>query len=142
MMGLSSSLRHHEWDLSFSGRLQLGNYVYNNVNAESAYLNVYNAPGFFRNISRSVNDSHFNNPYAYSDYYVQNVGFFRMDYISLGRTFDHVSGSQFNLHVAANIQNAFVISGYKGQDPELAGGVDNYMYPRARTFSLSVKVNY
>ncbi|GET33180.1 SusC/RagA family TonB-linked outer membrane protein [Prolixibacter bellariivorans] len=142
MMGLSSSLRHHEWDLSFSGRLQLGNYVYNNVDEESAYLNIYSAPGFFRNISRSVNDSHFDNPYAYSDYYVQNAGFFRMDYISLGRTFDHVSGSQFNLHVAANVQNAFVISGYKGQDPELAGGVDNYMYPRARTFSLSVKVSY
>jgi TonB-dependent starch-binding outer membrane protein SusC len=142
MMGLSSTLRHDDWDLSLSGRLHLGNYVYNYVDAESNYSNIGDDIFSLRNISTSVNDSHFWSFHSISDYFVQNASFFRMDYISLGRTFGHVSGSQFNLHVAANVQNAFVISGYKGQDPELAGGVDNYMYPRARTFSLAVKVEY
>ena len=65
-----------------------------------------------------------------------------MDYIRLGRAFDRVWNNNWAIHLEATVQNVFVITGYQGHDPEVINGLDSYMYPRARTFSLSVKVSY
>ena len=42
----------------------------------------------------------------------------------------------------ANIQNAFIITNYKGLDPEVNGGIDNNFYPRPRTIVLGLNLNF
>ncbi|MFC0183207.1 hypothetical protein ACFFJX_11815 [Pseudarcicella hirudinis] len=42
----------------------------------------------------------------------------------------------------ATAQNVFVITKYRGLDPEIAGGIDNKLYPRARTISLGAVVGF
>jgi len=39
-----------------------------------------------------------------------------------------------------SMQNALVITKYKGLDPEIAGGIDNMIYPRPRVFNLQLTV--
>ena len=47
-----------------------------------------------------------------------------------------------NLHVSAMVQNVFTITKYKGVDPESGNGVDTAVYPRPRTYSVTVGLNF
>jgi iron complex outermembrane receptor protein len=47
-----------------------------------------------------------------------------------------------SLNVFATVQNVATFTGYKGIDPEIAGGIDNNMYPRPRTYILGLKFNF
>ena len=47
-----------------------------------------------------------------------------------------------NLRISANCQNVFTITNYKGQDPELYGGIDNSFYPRPRTYTLGFNLQF
>ena len=65
---------------------------------------------------------------------------FRIDHITLGYSFDKFVG-RF-MRVYATVQNPFVITKYKGLDPELGNGIDNNIYPRPRTFVFGVSVDF
>ena len=47
-----------------------------------------------------------------------------------------------SIHLSANIQNVFTITNYSGIDPEVNGGIDSSVYPRPRTYSLTVGLNF
>jgi iron complex outermembrane receptor protein len=42
----------------------------------------------------------------------------------------------------ASVQNVFVVTKYSGLDPEIAGGIDNAIYPRPRVFALGVNLEF
>jgi iron complex outermembrane receptor protein len=65
-----------------------------------------------------------------------------MDNINLGYQFKNVASSKMNLYVSLTAQNAFVISKYKGLDPEVFNGIDNNFYPRPRIFLLGLKLDF
>jgi len=147
ILGISSKLNYCSWDFAFSGRLSLGNNVYNNVSSNSFYDNLYDRGNFgtigsLYNIPKLVNDTKFNSRQLYSDYYVENASFFRMDYISLGYSFTNLWKEKLGIRLSATVQNAFVITKYKGLDPEVATGIDVYSYPRARTISFGVNMEF
>ena len=48
--------------------------------------------------------------------------------ISLGYNVGKVLGAS-SLRVTANVQNAFLMTKYKGVDPEVSGGIDSNFYP-------------
>ena len=142
-MGLNSRLSYKNWDFSFSGRLSLGNYVYNNVNSGngvSAYM--YNGVGYATNVVQDALYTGWENPKYWSDYYIEDASFFRMDNMNLGYQFKNVASSKMNLYVSLTAQNAFVVSKYKGLDPEVFNGVDNNFYPRPRIFLLGLKLDF
>jgi iron complex outermembrane receptor protein len=144
LMGISASLTHKNWDIGFSGRVSLENYVYNNVNSTNGtYLDLYN-PGlnYLSNVLSSANEIEFSSAQYFSDYYVENASFFRMDNISLGYRFNNVLNNALDIRIGAVVQNAFVITEYKGLDPEVDGGIDNNFYPRARTFLMGITVDF
>ena len=87
-MGISSRLQVKSFDFSFSGRANIGNYVYNNTAASATYSTIYNQSGFFNNVPKLINDSKFVNPQYFSDFYIENASFFRMDNMSVGYTFN------------------------------------------------------
>lgn len=141
-MGINSRVRYQAWDFSFSSRINIGNYVYNNnVAGRAFYNNVYQL-GFLSNLPSAINDTHFVNQQQLSDYYVQNASFFKMDNISLGYTFNDLLSSKLKARVSATVQNAFVITKYDGIDPEVNGGIDNNIYPRPRVYLIGVSIDF
>lgn len=141
-MGISSSLQYKNWDFSFSGRVYLDNYVYNNIASDRAnYAAVYNQSGFLNNLPTSVNKTKFANPQYWSDFYVENGSFFRMDNISLGYNFSKLFTEKLSGRITATVNNAFIITNYSGLDPEVTGGIDNSIYPRPRIFTLGLNIN-
>lgn len=139
--GLSSRLKFGDWDFYLSGRLSLGNYVYNSIASFSFYENL-DWYGSLRNVPKTVKRTDFINPQIFSDYYIQNASFFRMEYMTLGYSFNNLWNDKLKIHLSAFAQNLFVLTGYKGQDPEVPTGIDGYSYPRSRTFSLGLNIDF
>ena len=65
--------------------------------------------------------------------------FLRLDNINVGYTFDKVFRNLGSLTITGNVQNVFVVTKYKGLDPEIGGGIDNNFYPRPRTYSIGAQ---
>ncbi|SHF44655.1 iron complex outermembrane recepter protein [Mariniphaga anaerophila] len=142
-MGFSSKLYYNSWDFGFSGRVNLNNYVYNNVwSGQATYNNLYNSAGYLNNISNNVFETGFENPKYFSDYYIQDASFLRLDNISLGYTFTNYLDERMKMRLYGTVQNVFVITRYEGLDPEVSEGIDNSVYPRPRTFMLGLSVNF
>jgi TonB-linked SusC/RagA family outer membrane protein len=142
LMGLNSRLRYKQIDFSFSSRLSLGNYVYNNVESGNAFYNNVYQLQHFRNVPKYITDTKFVSSQQYSDYYVQNASFFKMDNISAGYNFQNVLAKKVKARLSLTVQNAFFITKYKGLDPEINGGIDNNIYPRPRTVLLGLNVTF
>ena len=71
------------------------------------------------------------------------ASFFRMDNITLGYTFQKLFNDKQTARVYFTVQNPFVITKYKGLDPEISGeGIDKELYPRPRSFMLGVNLNF
>lgn len=142
-MGLSSMWRYKNWDISFAGRFNIGNYVYNNMFSNyGSYSNLYNSAGYLSNVNSNVLETNFNNPKYFTDYYMENASFFRMDNITVGYHFENIAESTVGLRLYGTVQNAFVVTNYRGLDPEVSGGIDNNIYPRPRTFVVGVSLDF
>jgi iron complex outermembrane receptor protein len=80
-------------------------------------------------------------PRLWSDYYIENASFLRMDNINLGFNVGKISKNT-SLRLSANVQNVFVITNYTGLDPEIPSGIDNNFYPRPRTYALGFNLDF
>jgi TonB-linked SusC/RagA family outer membrane protein len=141
-MGFSTTLTYDKFSLSIVARSNIGNYVYNNVQAglgNSQY--ILNPLVYLQNASTSYLQTHFFAPQYLSDYYVQNASFLKLDNLGLAYNLGKV-GRNMNLRVSANCQNVFVITKYTGIDPEVYSGIDNNVYPRPRNFSVGASLNF
>jgi len=142
LFGFSSYMNFYKFDLSFTLRASLGNYAYNNVASSKGYYGGMYLLGSLRNVHSSVLETNFNTQQLWSDYYIQDASFLKMDNISLGYTFDNLKGGDVGLRLHTTVQNVFTISEYDGLDPEISGGIDNNFYPRPRTFLLGFNLNF
>lgn len=143
--GISSQFNYENWSLSFVARGNTGNYLYNNINSLNANYANFAQPGYLRNVTSNVLETNFQDPsetVLLSDYYVENASFLRMDNINLGYYFGRVMNDKLDLRVNVNVQNVFVLTNYTGLDPEIAGGIDNDVYPRPRTYALGLHIGF
>jgi iron complex outermembrane receptor protein len=136
MLGLSSYMNYGRWDLSFTLRANMGNYVYNNVASNMGTYNEITVNASPRNLHSSVLETQFTGPNYLSDYYVEDASFLRLDNLTLGYT---TAFRGHSVRFFATGQNLFTITGYSGVDPT-AGvvGIDNNIYPRARTITTGL----
>lgn len=144
-LGISSLMRYKKFDFSFNGRLSLGNYIYNNMSSNyGSYSELYKdfGSGFLANLNRSILETGFEVPQYWSDYYIENASFFKMDNVSLGYNFTNMVNGKGNLRLYTSVQNLFLITKYKGLDPEVFNGIDNNIYPRPRTFLFGVSFEF
>ncbi|RZK76660.1 MAG: SusC/RagA family TonB-linked outer membrane protein, partial [Pedobacter sp.] len=93
---------------------------------------------------------------VFSDDAVEDGSFFRMTYITLGYTLPKTFTSRFgvsSLRLFGTVYNAFLLTNYSGYDPEvtttrsntygaLTPGVDYSSYPKSRTFTFGLNVNF
>ncbi|HEY4654151.1 MAG TPA: TonB-dependent receptor [Cyclobacteriaceae bacterium] len=146
LMGINTSLRYKRFDLYLSGRISLRNYVYNNRASGNTYSALYINTGYFNNVARGIFKTEFINPQYWSDIYVEDASFFKMDNISLGYNVDRVISERLKARFSFTVQNAFTVTDYSGIDPEVNDGfnpgIDNNIYPRSRNFILGVNLTY
>ena len=139
MLGHSSYLTYSSFDLSFTLRSYLGNYVYNNVASNRGnYRELTQSSPF--NLHTSVLETGFKTPQYLSDYYVEKASFLRMDNITLAYTMTYRGQP---LRLFGTVQNAFTLTGYSGVDPT-AGlvGIENNIYARSRTFTGGLSLRF
>ena len=138
----NNSFNYKNWDLGISLRANLGNYVYNAPRYDRTRLD--GVSGYMlTNLMRdeylfSTTDGNL----ALSDYFVENASFIRCDNITLGYTFPELLNNALKLRLFGAVQNPFVITKYKGLDPEVFSGIDNNMYPRPITCTLGVVATF
>ena len=154
LMGLNTNVSYKNWDFTLVSRASLGNYNYNNVDSANGYLRrltqnniIYNLPDDVLN-TRFVETTENN---LLSDYYVQEASFFKIDNITLGYSMPDLF-KDISLRLYASLQNVLTITDYEGIDPEilsqqanstqLNAGIDNNFYPRPRTFTLGVNIDF
>ncbi|WP_421870754.1 SusC/RagA family TonB-linked outer membrane protein [Marinoscillum sp.] len=140
LIGVNSRMNYKNFDFSFSGRFSINNYVYNNIQSGATLGGLYVSTGYFSNIPSAAAERGFSNPQYWSDMFVENASFFKLDNISLGYTFGNIGPVE--ARVSATVQNAFIVTNYSGLDPEVNGGIDNNIYPRPRTYLLGLNLNF
>ncbi|MDE6534106.1 MAG: TonB-dependent receptor [Muribaculaceae bacterium] len=91
-----------------------------------------------------------NNEARFSSYYVENGSYLKMKYLklsySLPESITRVIGSH-GVDLFGQVENVFTLTNYKGLDPEILPGeygsiIDNGAYPRPRTFTFGVNINF
>lgn len=141
-LGFSSNFVYKKWDASFTFRGSFGNYVYNNVDAASGNRREIFVSGALTNISDSFLETGFEQQQLFSDFFVQDASFLKLDNVNLGYNFGDILGGLAQLRVFSTVQNVFTITDYDGLDPEVPGGIDNNFFPRSRTYLFGLDLNF
>lgn len=142
IMGLSTSLRYKQLTLGMSFRANIDNYVYNGMGMSTgAFETVSYNNSQLNNLNTSFLKTGFKNRQYLSDYYVENASFLKLDNLSLSYNVGKIN-KWASLTVSAMVQNVFTITGYSGTDPEVPNGMDNSFYPRPRTYSVSLGLQF
>lgn len=146
--GWNNQFNFKAWDFSFFVRGTVGNRVLNMGRM------TYGHPGYL------IGANALNDPLIYelkvvpeySSLYVENASHLRLDNLALGYTFNTNNVNWLDrARVYLTGQNLFVLTKYKGLDPEvdenrnngLAPGVeDREYYPKARTFSVGISLTF
>ncbi len=141
-IGINSNITVNRFSAGFVMRGSIGNYMYDNLNSNmGVYRQIVNPLGFLANGSKDYLNTGFVNNQYFSDYYIKNASFLRMDNINIGYDAGEIA-KNVRLRITANVQNVFVITKYGGLDPEISGGIDNTIYPRPRTYVLGVNLDF
>lgn len=153
IMGLTTKFLYKNWDLSMSFRASLGNYVYYDFLSNRA---VVSQSGLYTNstlhnttpeaVKLGFTGVGAGNDNYLSDYFVRNASFLKCSNITLGYSFpalfkvgghETCSGRAF-----VTAQNPFIISKYKGIDPEVSSGIDSNPYPRPFSIQIGLNLNF
>ncbi len=91
-----------------------------------------------------------NNEARFSTYYVENGSYMKMKYLKLSYSLPknlikRIGAS--NLDIYGQVENVFTMTKYKGLDPEILPGeygarIDNGAYPRPRTFTIGLNLQF
>lgn len=142
ILGFSTSLRYKKWTLSTSLRANIGGYIFNGMAMNTGAWETMSYNDYqLNNLNRSFLNTRFTKRQFLSDYYLENASFLKMDNLQLSYDFGRIH-KLFSLNVSAMIQNVFTVTKYKGVDPESSNGVDTAVYPRPRTCSVTIGLNF
>lgn len=148
ILGHTSSIAWRHFDVTATLRAYFGNYVYNNVASNLGYYNILTLGNAPTNMHASVLQTGFVSPQYLSDHYVEDASFVRMDNLTFGYTFGPMRASDAlrlveGARVFGTIQNVFTSTKYSGVDPTAGiNGIDNNLYPRARTFVAGLSLGF
>lgn len=142
MLGFSSNFQYIKWTVGCSIHSDLGQYIYYHPSDNSIAVTGYNTSN---NLSTAYYNSLFSKNdqnQGYSDFYLQNASFLKIDNLYIGHDFGKLlHNSNAVLKASVSVQNIYTITKYTGQDPE-AGGNSGYQnnYPIPRTYALAVNI--
>ena len=146
--GVNMKLSWKDWDFGLNGHGEAGNWVFNDFASANSTASLDLNSGALPNQALLVKKTGFVAPNSaeqwYSDYFLEHAYFFRLDDVNLGYTFRGIGKWDTDVRIAFGVQNVFVLTPYTGMDPEVTAenGIDNTMWPRPRTYSLRLNVNF
>ena len=114
-------------------------------NQTTETLKRWTGEGTSNTVPRAIyNDP--NNNERFSDRYIESGSYLRIKNVTFGYTFPEMLIKKINsskIRIYVSVQNLQTFSKYKGFDPEVAqDGIDNNLYPVARTISCGVNLNF
>lgn len=146
LLGWNNNLRYKNFDLNLFFRGVFGNQIMNVTRADlfrPSTATINNIP--VEAASESVNDV---NSYRYSSRFLESGNYIRLDNATLGYNFNQLGRDVKRLRLYVTVNNMFIITKYKGIDPEInqggsAPGVDaRNFYPKTRTFLFGVNASF
>ena len=146
--GLNMKVGYKDWDFGLNGHGSAGVWIFNDFASANSTASLDLNSGALPNQAKLVKTTGFVEPNSaqqwYSDYFLENGSFFRLDDVNMGYTFKDIGRWGTNIRLAVSMQNVFILTGYSGPDPETTSenGIDNTMWPRSRTYSLRLNVNF
>ena len=147
IMGFTTKFIYKNFDLSAAFHASLGNYVYYNYLSDKGSISssgLYSNSAFTNTFPEAVNlgFTGIGTEYYLSDYYVRNASYLKCSNITLGYSFSNLLKDRLSGRIFFTVQNPFIITKYKGLDPEVADGVDKNPYPRPRSFQVGLSLNF
>lgn len=139
LVGFNTSVSYQHWTFSTVLRANIGNYMYNNMFSSNGVFQPSSSK-FISNVHRNYMETGFGTYQYFSDYYVENASFLRMDNLNASYDFGKVFNKRANLTAVASVQNVFVATKYRGLDPEVPGGIDNNFYKRPRIYTIGLNL--
>lgn len=145
MFGWNNTFTFKNFDFSFFLRGVSGNKILNSTLASLNDVNNAsnnNIPRF--SLGEPATDI---NSFYNSTRYIENGSYIRMDNATLGYNFKIRSAKIKSARLYITSNNLFVITKYRGIDPEInLGGIEpgidnNNFYPKTRTFMLGININ-
>ena len=146
--GLNMKVSYRNWDFGLNGHGAAGTWVFNDFASANSTSSLDLNSGSLPNQALLVKTTGFTAPNSseqwYSDYFLENASFFRLDDINIGYTFRNLGKWGTDIRMALSMQNVFIITGYSGMDPEVISetGIDNTIWPRPRTWSIRTTVSF
>lgn len=162
-MGLTLGFNFKNIDFNLSSFASLGNDLVRDYERKNLYSNKgsyvidsWTPTNPSNNIPRPVNGASvsFDN---FSDYFVEDASYLRIQNIQIGYTFNKSLAQKFtmkNCRVYLSANNLFTFTNYKGYDPSAVGGgtdgkgepigsgIDKGFYPVAKTFLIGMSLNF
>jgi len=142
LLGFSTSFQYKKWSLSTAFHANLGHYLFFQPYNSTVAITDFQVS---QNLNRLYYDTLFrfnNDTQRFSDFYLQNASFLKMDNINIGYNFGKtLMNSKLGLGLNFTVQNVFVLTNYDGLDPESNNGSENG-YPVPRIFSLGINLNF
>lgn len=146
LMGWSNTFRYKNFDLNIFLRGVFGNKIFNATRADLFRPNTAQYTNILKEAANeSVTDY---NAYLYSSRFVENGSYLRFDNATLAYNLKNLHPYIKNIRLYVTANNLFIITGYKGVDPEvnqggIAPGIDyNNFYPKTRTFLFGANVSF
>lgn len=146
--GFMTNYNYKKWDFSMAWRASVGNYIYDNVSASRAFISQGisdNNPNAINNAPVDFSTTQFSVKRAETDYYVQDASWLKWDNLTIGYTFNNPVGYKekaSSLRLYTGVQNVWTYTKYTGLDPEIFGGNDSTIYPRARMIMFGINFNF
>jgi iron complex outermembrane receptor protein len=142
LMGFSTNFQYKKWNVSAAFHSNIDHYLffhpYDNTISITEWQTSQNLSTLYYDTLFSHNDP----AQGYSDFYLQNASFLKMDNISIGYDFGKVlANNKVGLNLNFSVQNVFIITDYQGLDPEANFGSEN-AYPVPRIFSMGLNLNF
>ncbi|PIF01054.1 MAG: SusC/RagA family TonB-linked outer membrane protein [Maribacter sp.] len=147
--GFGFNFNYRKLDLSTSFRGQFGGQVYNSRRLTSGWVDkaIPNNSNSLNNVldfysgAANYNFTNIRGNVPFSDYYLEDATFLRCENIVLGYRLDDILKNT-SARVYGAVNNPFIITNYSGQDPENFNAIDNNFYPRPRSFTLGLSVDF
>ena len=146
LLGWANKFQYRNFDLNIFIRGVFGNKIFNATRADLFRPTTAE----YTNILKEVAGESINNTtaYLYSSRFIESGSYLRFDNATLGYSFKNLGEYIKTLRVYASVNNLFVITGYKGVDPEvnqggISPGVDyNNFYPKTRQFLFGINASF
>jgi TonB-dependent starch-binding outer membrane protein SusC len=144
-MGFGNSFTYNKFDLNVFARGAFGHKIFNMV---ALNLDRPSELGAINISKRALAYKSSEQPQP-STKYLEKGDYVRIDNLTLGYTIGLIKGVKYlkNTRVYMNIQNLATFTKYSGIDPELnlgglEPGIDRGIYPKTRTVSVGLNINF